>query len=431
MGLRMKVPFLDLRAVYRTLRSLFWRMKSRIDQTLFVLACHGPAARIAQAILRLRNWKSLQLAELSDTMADASVTVAEPAPYAVVAPRWVGKTTLMRSGNFPAVRAHVLTGVITTAYSPAVLRADKLFLPKHVFDDRARVMTDSGGLFQMGPRFTVGRIDAEDTIEGGIHVGGAGAFNWYHFVLECLPKAFLARKLPSEFDSLPLLVPDECRRIPSFAAALALFSAGRSLRFMRRGEYALVNRLVILDEISIGPFNLALGEWPRIDDYCQHDTVMRAFIAEFRSKVLKPDACLLDRRRIFLIRPGVRRNYNQDELIEIALRYGFEPVAPESLSLQEQAKTFAEASAVVGPSGAAWVGMIFRERPLRGLCWLPRPYEQFCSYSALGSLLGHRIDFIEAQTRRALRSTDDAYTREYRVCPFAFENALKEITEVV
>jgi hypothetical protein len=133
-------------------------------------------------------------------------------------------------------------------------------------------------------------------------------------------------------------------------------------------------------------------------------------------------------RRIFLKRPGERRNYNQDELIEIARRYGFEPVTPELLSLQDQATTFAEASAVIGPSGAAWVGMIFREQPLLGLSWLPLPYEYFCSYSALANLIGHRLEFIVTRTQQVLRSTGEAYMAEYQVCPVEFENALKNMT---
>ena len=283
----------------------------------------------------------------------------------------------------------------------------------------------------MGRYFVVGRINAENKAESGIHIGGAGAFNWYHFVIECLPKAFLAQTLPSEFDDFPLLVPEECMRIPSFSDALALFSAGRPLRFMRRDECVLVNRLVVFDEVSIGPFNLVPGLWPGIGDYCQHDKVLRAFITEFRSKLLSLSPGLDDGRRIFLRRPGVRRKYNQEELIEIAANYGYEPISPESFSLKEQVTAFANASSVIGPSGAAWVGMIFSERPLRGLSWLPRPYRHFCSYSTLASLLGHRIDFLEARTQRALKSTGDAYTAEYRICPIEFENALQQITRVI
>jgi hypothetical protein len=426
-----RVPFLVLRSGYQILRHHFSRVKSKIRIALFVWACQGPAEYLAKSILRRKNWQPIQVAEFCAGAVVRSFSIADGTPFAVEAPRRIGQPPLINAAYFPPLLAHVFHGVMVNVYSPGILGGNTLHLPRHLLDERARVITDSAGLFQMGARFAVGRTATESHIESGILIGGAGAFNWYHFVLECLPKAFLARELPSEFDELPLLVPDECRRIPSFAAAIELFSDGRPLRFMSRWEYVRVNRLVVMDEVNIGPFNLAKDVWPRLSDYRQHDAVMRAFIEDFRSNILMSASSLGDGRRIFLIRPGVRRSYNQDELIEIASRYGFEPISLESLSLQEQAKTFAEASVVVGPSGAAWVGMIFRDKPLRGLSWLPRPYEQFCAYSSLGKLLEHRIDFIEAKTERELRSTGDAYTSEYKVCPHEFENALKSIAEVL
>lgn len=424
----MKLSLWGRDVIYRKFKSFFRRLKSEVNSVLFILACHGPIVFIAQLILRRRNWQPVEIHELTEATSDASLMLAETGPYEVEAPRWIGKTPTKRIGTFPPVLAHVFNDGITTAYSPAVLRAGKLYLPKQVYEQLTRILTDSAGLFQIGRRFSVGRILAECSIPKGIVTGGAGSFNWYHFVIECLPKAFLARSLPSEFDDFPLVVPDECRRIPSFTTALDIFSANRPIRFLRRGELALVRRLVVMDEISIGPFNLSKGEWPRIDDYRQHNSVVKAFISEFRSKLLANVSSMGSGRRIFLKRPGERRNYNQDELIEIARRYGFEPVTPELLSLQDQATTFAEASAVIGPSGAAWVGMIFREQPLLGLSWLPLPYEYFCSYSALANLIGHRLEFIVTRTQQVLRSTGEAYMAEYQVCPVEFENALKNMT---
>lgn len=414
--------------VYKKLKSVYWRVKALIKVVFFRWACHGPVIQIARQTLRCRNWAPARLERLSSVTFDLSASLAETTHFVLEAPRWVGKPTIVRSGEFPPVLARIVDGAMVTAYSPAVLRDGVLYLPPHVFDDRARVMTSSAGLFQMGKRFAVGKIEADCNIESGILIGGAGAGNWYHFVIECLPKVFLSRSLPAEFGDLPLLVPDECRCIPSFATALELVSDGRPIRYMSQGEIALVRRLVVLDEISIGPFNLASGEWPRIDDYSQHDAVMRAFIADFRSKSLGSYAPQKEERRIFLVRPGERRDYNQQELVEIASRYGFEAIAPEMLGLEEQAKIFADASVVVGPSGAAWVGMLFRKQPLLGLSWLPRSYGQFCAYSGLGGLLGHHIQFIEAVMKRPLKSTEAAYTAEYRVCPYEFENILKKMT---
>lgn len=393
---------------------------------LFRWACHGPGRALAWAILHRMNWQRVTVENLGG-VAERSLIVADEAPFSLEAPRGLGITLRESSGTFPKVRAHVLHSATATAYSPAVLLGAKLYLPDALREDIGRTKTDTGGLFDMHRAISIGRMPPRDHAEGGILVGGAGAYNWYHFIIECLPKAFLARRLPAEFDDLPLLVPDECRRVPSFSKALGMFSGGRPLRFIARGEHLLCDRLVLLDDVSVGPFNLEKGHWPKIEDYSQHEPVLRAFLREFRQGLLGSTPEHSKGHRLFLRRPGQRRNYNQDELIEISRRYGFEEVSPETLPLEQQAAMFAGASAIVGASGAAWVGMVFRESPLVGLSWLPRVYSEFCGYSALARLLNHRLFFVEAKTRRTPRSTSQLYSAGYRVCPVEFEAALKGI----
>ena len=413
-------------------KSAIWQLKVHQRRTLFILACNGPAKFWAKSAVDRFNWQPIVLRNLNDFF-DESFTLFKSSPSTMAAPGFNGKNGSISTREYSPLRAYVLQEkdrkIIATTYSSAVIWDNKLLLPSHLIHSWMRVKTDSGGLFDSGDKFCVGRSKAATEIKEGILIGGAGAFNWYHFVVEILPKAFLSKFLPPQYDGLPLLVPDECQRLASFTAALEIFSGERPLRFVKSGELISLQRLIVFDEISIGPFNLTPGEWPRTDDYAHHDLFLRCFIQEFRSKILESGTHKVKGKstkgRIFLTRPGLRRNFNQGELLEISLRYGFEPFSPEECTLHEQAKIFSEASAIIGPSGAAWVGMIFREAPLRGLTWLPREYENFCGYSGLANLLGHRLDFIEAKTPRALSSTGEAYVTDYQVCPIQFEAALR------
>lgn len=173
-------------------------------------------------------------------------------------------------------------------------------------------------------------------------------------------------------ETWPLLVPDECLRSSSFGAALKLFSRDRPIHTVARGTIVRVERLVVLDDISHGPFNLQKGHWPQTSDYSQHDACLRDYLNQLRSSLLLGSPIQHPARRIFLVRPGVRRTYNQDEIVTIARRYGFEPHAPEILPLADQARLFSGAEMVLGASGAAWVGMSFCQKPARFLSWLPR-----------------------------------------------------------
>jgi capsular polysaccharide biosynthesis protein len=114
---------------------------------------------------------------------------------------------------------------------------------------------------------------------------------------------------------------------------------------------------------------------------------LRRYLNILSSQVLKQETGTpAERLRIFLTRPDVRRSYNQVELLKIAVRYGFEPYSPESASLADQAQTFADADMVVGASGAAWVGMVFRQEKAKFLSWLPSNFNEFCGYSSLAAI---------------------------------------------
>ncbi|MFX0547651.1 glycosyltransferase family 61 protein [Roseovarius sp. S1116L3] len=402
------------------------KIKRKVAEALFRWACRRPTGRLGSSILEAFGMRSVRVANFSDVAAPFA-TVAGQSTSRVEAPRWNEGEPRVRTGDFPPIRARIVQQPVFTISSSAFLQDDLLYLPNPVLSDRGRTATADENLFHLSKNTAVGAISAEDEVDSGIFIGGAGSSNWYHFVIECLPKAYLAQRLPSEFDHLPLLVPEECRRIPSFADALALFSGKREVRFLKYNARNFANELVVFDDVSIGPFNMAPGEWPSIDDYAQHDAELQSFIEAFRSNLFADKRPAAAERRIFLQRPPQQRAYNQDEIRAIAERYGFEPVSPETLSLREQAELFASASSVIGASGAAWVGMIFRECPMKALSWLPSEYSEFCSYSSLARLLGHQLDFIEAKPDKKLQTTGDAFVTGYTVCPAEFEAATQRL----
>lgn len=419
---------------FRKVKSFIWSFKFYLLCTFSILACYRPIQNVAKKVLRKFNWKPIFFRDLNDFSSQSLMLVAASSST-VAAPSFNGIIEPISVKKFSSLSAHIIQkkggGIIATTYSPAVILDEKLLLSPHLIRDWIRIKTDSGNLFLSEKNFLIGRINATSEIEKGILIGGAGAFNWYHFVVEILPKAFLASHLPSRFDGVPFLVPEECLKYPSFTSALACFSGNRPIRFVQKSELVGLNFLVVFDEISIGPFNLVSGEWPQVKDYAHHDDFLRLFFEEFRTRILASNINTITsknlERRVFLTRPGIRRNYNQDELFKIASKYNFEAFSAENFTLEEQAKIFSESSLVIGPSGAAWVGIVFREAPLCGLTWLPREYQNFCGYSGLANLLGHQLDFIEAQTSRPLKSTGEAYVYDYRVCPVQFESALKRM----
>lgn len=403
-------------------------LRPHAARMLYAWAYNGPASSLGRKALMHAGRRPVQVISPASG-SELSLPLAGPSSYRIEAPRLRrDQSAKCLNRTFPALEAHVLRNAVVSPYSSGVLCDDRLVLPKSTIRARDRVRTDSSGMFYLDKSIAVGNFPKGRKVPEAIHVGGAGSFNWYHFVAECLPKVFLARRLPVEFQDYPLLLPDECRSVPAFAEALSQFAVNREVIFLKRGEQCQAERLIVIDEVSVAPFNMYPGKWPQIEDYEQHDEVLLEFFEFFRSRVLGTYKRSELGRRIFLARPaGVRRDYNQDMLIKIVSEYGFEVCMPETLSLQEQARLFADTEIAVGASGAAWTGMIFRDRPMQGLSWLISEYSEFCSYSSMACLLGHRLEFIEAQPVNQISSTSEAYKSNYRIPPEEFETALRYV----
>lgn len=362
-----------------------------------------------------------------------SYIVAEGGTCTIVAPFFYENEEQEKIINVKtaAICAKLFEDVCVSPYNSTVASKKEIMFSDAMVKSMHRVKTKEYPLYKQSGKLFY-RYKPNMKIESGIHISGAGAENWYHFVIECLPRIYLTQYLPAEFNSYPILLPQECEKYESFFEALKLVSDKKKYReiiYFNFYDVVKVQNLLSIDEVSYGPFNLVKGEWPRITDYYQNDQLMRQFIAYFRESLLKDWAPEIKNKRIFLARPGIRREYNQTELIRIAEKYGFEVVFPEQLTLLEQAKLFAQSSMIVGPSGAAWVGMIFRKNPMIGLSWLPSVYKEFCSYSTLSNLLEHKLTFINAVPKSEIQTTAQAYRSSYKVNEDEFEAAIKKLVE--
>jgi hypothetical protein len=392
---------------------------------LYGLAARGPLRAPARAILRGRGKDICDLGQIGDA-SEAVFPIAGAAAFVRAAPRFEGTAPRTERGDFPAVNAHLMRNASVCAYSGHVLKDGRLLVPGERFRQRHRIASNGGSLGYYSERYAVRTLGPTEQLDRGIHLGGDGAFNWYHFVIECMTKAYMIRMLPDEFRGFPVIVPDEIDRIATFRDLLIALLPDRDL--VAPGRRAVqVGSLIVFDEVSLGPYNMRPGLWPVFSDYAHHEAIMGAYIAELRRIFLAAGAPEPGRRRLFIVRPEVRRSYNQGQLLEIAEGFGFERFSPEKHSLKEQAQAYGEAAHIVGGSGAAWTNMIFSGRPVRGLSWLLPQYREFSSYAMLAHFLGHDLRFLTATADHPVRTTGEAYRAAQTVPPAAFEAALARL----
>ena len=355
--------------------------------------------------------------------AQTIATLAEETTYTVVAPQTpdgVGKQT---TGRFPAIKARLFDDVDAAPCSAALIVSDRICIPNLYLHHTNAIISDRRYLFwQSEDGLGLVYRTLPERHAGGIMLFGSGANNWYHWLLDVLPSAHFASKLPAEFANLPLVIPDEIARLPTFRDSLELFRDGREVVTLGPKTHRF-DQLVEIDGPILEPMNMRTEHWPDVEDYAYHPSALLDYRNAIRNRLGISNVRHDD--RVFLARGHGRRAYNQDELLAIAERYGFRAVFPERLSFQQQVEMMTSAALVVGPSGAAFANTLFCEPGTRLLSWLVPQYRGFCSYTNIAQAVGAKLRYLFTTPDRPVNSTFDGFSAAYRIDPAEFEAALR------
>ena len=192
-------------------------------------------------------------------------------------------------------------------------------------------------------------------ISKGILISSGHDFNYFHWMVECLPKLLLVDSNP-ELRDIPILIPHQLHS--NLEAAL--------------DKCNVFNHEII--KISMGiPYHIDELIYPsalsRILDRYEGELAFDSDIVLSNKWILKVREIMTDSstpsvtkpwRRLFLTRrKGTRSVADIDEIERAMLNYNFEIIELEDVSLDFQIQLFSQASFIVSPSGAALTNMMF------------------------------------------------------------------------
>jgi len=355
---------------------------------------------------------------LDETDCAQPTTVQPPSEGWSYGPKIHGRQQVERI-ELPAVARYEFRDARVSAGSSSILLSDRLVVERALGVDPSRCNYAAGHLLAHGRGTAIVASGREQKIDSGIFLGGNGAFNYYHWIVELLSKLEFV-----EEDRRPLLVSDDVRRIPTFREALALAAQARSLVFLEQDATYRVSNLLYAQSPSICPFNLRAGEEFEVRDF-----LLRPSSIDFlRSRLLRVSAPHRSsmRRRLFFARKSVRRAYNQDEIFALFERRGFEKVYMEDLSLKEQIDCVQGADMLAGPTGAAWTNLLFVAPGTRCICWMAEEQRGFAGYSNLAHAVGAELRYVTYAT--GVKDSERLYFIDYRLDPASVERELRELT---
>lgn len=134
----------------------------------------------------------------------------------------------------------------------------------------------------------------------------------------------------------------------------------------------------------------------------RRNTVSRQTISYLRDMYLHGNDNELEKTERIYISRGTRRRriVNENELLELLVKYGFKPKMLETLSISEQADLFARAEVVVSPHGAGLTNLtfchtgtkvieLFAHGYISGIYWLISHHTGLDYYYVIGDKLIH------------------------------------------
>lgn len=324
-------------------------------------------------------------------------------PYRQVLPAQQTAISLPAFFGFPLPEPASMTipEVYLAEVRDAVVFADSsaILLPQHEavldqalnggasrFDFRASSVSnvDERSIFVSAP--VAGAIRQ---IERGIFLGGQGAFNYYHWLIEILSRMASVDDAP-EYDDWPLLVDSSALAIPQHAELLQKINrSGREIIALLPYLPYSVQHLCVPSHLAWLPCHYRPGQQMQLRDQFLTPTAV-----DYLRRQLLPASSSVGvygkgRKRLFIARratAGYRHLLNEAELEALFIEFGFEPIRPERLSLQQQIELFSQAEVIAGPTGAGMTNILFAPDHAKIICFMPRYLQEFASFSTIAAI---------------------------------------------
>ncbi len=391
----------------------------------------GFGAMFARAVFRTARLSLGRTGPYADGAASVLTPLRGATTSHVVAPRCMGENKRISAEKLEPVAPLVFRDAQVTGGSSVIVTRDGAFFPQLYHTKKSRIYPTPKSAYQVMETgdLIATRKRHKMVVDKGICVFGSGANNWFHWLIEAVPRALLAQSLPAEYNDYPLLVPMSCRDRSSFEAALTPFANGRKIIRIPDSKSTLVRELIQIEPPTFAPAHVHDNAWPEPGDYRQDVE----FYKDYRQKILDFHQIKSGDgpKRIFLARERtnseLHRDFNQDELLRIAKKSGFVVVQPEKLSFREQLQLYFDAEFVIGASGAAWTNTLFCRPGTRGLNWALNVYDGACVFSNFTEVSGIELFHFFVEPDQPVRNSDDAFRANYKVDPKIFARELERL----
>jgi hypothetical protein len=370
--------------------------------------------KLKQALFLKRHLALLPLVWMDQSKADEQGCLRKGKEAFSYGPRYANgrKQAIARIAE-PAVHYRLFRNARVSALSSSVVLDNEQVLVERIGNETRAFDYSTDRLMMHGPDFAVILNNATESLDKGIFLGGNVACNYYHWLIEIAAKSEFLPLLPDRFQDFPILLSESVEITPSFRAVCETLLPGREPIYLKNRLSYKVNQLVWLDTPNNLPLNV-FGD-NRLEAAFFHIStasikyLQRQLLAASPDRTTKGDYP----KRLFMHRKAGRRGYNDAEVAACLYNHGFNAVAMEELTFEEQIRTIRNADFIAGPTGASWTNIIFCRPDTHCLCWMAEESGDFASFSNIAMAVGVRLDYLTGRNEAGQK--DKPYQQRYRL----------------
>ena len=304
--------------------------------------------------------------------------------------------------TIPSLNIFSIENPIININSSAIVKNGKIYYERINTNERF----NEGNIKYHNKTYAVADISFDEIIEEGFFLGGNGCWNWYHYIIEILPKVLLIENINCK----TILISDDICNYPTMKQALeALINEKHyTIKLLNRKQNFKVKKLFFINEINKIEFNKLDSNIKNLDTGYHRENYLYNLRNKLINKYIEDNKS--QEKKIFLWRENTHRiAQNQNDVLQYLEKKGFKKIDPAKLNLKQQIEIFNSADIIIGTTGAAWTNLIFCKKNAKAIIFSPYYFNDFNAFSNLAQIFnidltysyysGNKLDHSESNFR--------------------------------
>lgn len=280
-----------------------------------------------------------------------------------------------------------------------VISKDCFFSDMLCKDDEKRIDLRDGVLKKVIDTYVIVEESSEiKECKCAISLVGGASYNYYHLLIEILPKLLVAERF-EEYRRLPVLVDDVVFKVPQFKQIFGIVNKyNHPVIEVKSHEKWNVENLIYVSGHSWMPINLYNRNMMRTSDF----RIAEEYLYSLRERLLENIKLVegeqTEKKKYFVSRKNTQtvRLKNEEIVRSIFEKNGYIILYPEELTFEEQIQCFYNAACIVAASGAALTNIIFCQPGTQIVCLIPKEFE-FHMYSTIAHMFSLEPVFLDCE----------------------------------